>query len=242
MNKQIMIALLALATILSACQNQKEMDDLAKAQQCLDKVPASNPSAADSCLAYTSGYNDLRSNLLNCSIYLTSGGITADRMALAYKASTDSTLTNPEADYIGYLALTVPDATSGYAKAKLAATYCKASSDPGLIFVSSLAIAGSFIGTQTSLDFTSPTSLQTGVQTVLTSCQTTPANCDPTVIGPAVVTAAAAYCASATANTSVCATINQSIAGNPGNDTAITAGLMCLLGNKTWNSSTQTCS
>src|SRR5580704_7950591 len=80
-----------------ACTNDKEMNDLSLAQNCLDNVSESNPQSALNCLDYTAGYSDQRAQLINCSIYLLAGGITTDRMASAYSISTDPTATNKTA-------------------------------------------------------------------------------------------------------------------------------------------------
>src|ERR1700722_19788450 len=86
---KLLICSLLLMPLLS-CSVSKENDDLSLAQACLDNVSDSNPQAANSCMQYTDGYTDARANTLKCSIMLTAGGLTIDRMAQAYEVTQDS--------------------------------------------------------------------------------------------------------------------------------------------------------
>lgn len=217
---------------------QKEMDDLAKGQQCLDQVSDSNPQSATDCLQYATPYDSQRANVLKCSIYLTAGGITTARVAQAYTASQDNSISSDlkQAMYISFLALNYPDATGGYTLAQTAQSYCEKSGEAGLIFESSMAVIGSLTNKLAGgLDFTqTPADINTAVQNALDTCQSSPSSCDPNVIAPVAVTAATTYCASATANADVCADVNQAVSSWGNDNNTLTQGLMCLLQGKTF--------
>jgi hypothetical protein len=240
-----LIGLILTALSLLSCTPNKETDDLSVAQQCLDQVPDSNPQAANNCMQYVSQYSDQRANILKCGIYLTAGGITTTRVGQAYTDSQDSSITanQKQAMYIGLLALTLPDAATGYTNAVTGNAFCQASGETGLIFESAMAVIGSKINSLAGgIDLTaSPSAISTAVQTALNTCQTTPASCDPTTIAPIVTSVANSYCASSNANTSVCTDINQAQTSWGSNPATLTQGLMCLLQGKTFTAPS-TCS
>lgn len=249
MIKRFVLAVAALAGILASTSCvDKEMDDLSKAQECLNNVSETSPTSATSCLQYTSGYDSLRANILKCSIYITSGGLVTSRLKAAYQASTDASVTNKEGAYIAYLALDLPDSATGYATAQTALPYCNATGNAGLIFVANIAVMGSWANslfdtsTGNPIDFSDPSAVDAAIDTVVDSCQTNPpaASCDPEIIGPAAVAIANAYCSSPSADSNVCATINDAV-GTGGDNDKITQGLMCLLSGKSWDPDTNTC-
>lgn len=239
MNKALVAGVLFLTVSVLSC-TQKEIDDLAKAQQCLDQVPSSAPAGASNCLQYVNEYSSQRANILKCSIYLTAGGITTDRVAQAYIASQDNTVSDADKQglYVSYLALTLPDPAGGYAAAQTASTYCNASGEPGLMFLSTMAVMGSMVNNLiggSGIDLTdTPANITSAVQTALATCQSTPTSCDPDVIAPAAISAANSYCNTANANSDVCADINQAVTDWGSDNDTLTQGLMCMLAGKTF--------
>ena len=250
MMKLWFVPFLALAIFSVTGCNEQELDDLAKAQDCLDKVNEAVPESASKCLQFTAGHTSQRAQILNCSIYLTAGGLTTTRMSDAYKASKDATITNKEASYMAYLALNKPDAAGGYTAAQNAQVYCNASRNTGLIFISSLAVMGSWANSifaagngGASIDFSNPSSVESAVTTIINNCQGNPpvGSCDSAVIGAAATQAATVYCGTASADQSVCAQINSAVQTAGGNNDKITQGLMCLLAKKTYDPNAGTC-
>jgi hypothetical protein len=250
MKTSLLVSLLGLSLLALPACNETETDDLSKAQQCLDQVNESNPTTATDCLQYTAGYTSQQAEILNCSIYMTAGGLVTSRIASAYEASQDSTITNKNASYMAFLALNLPTAAAGYTAAQNAQTYCNASGDAGLIFISNLSVMGSWLNSVyaganggSSIDFSNPAAVDTAVTGIIDGCQANPpaASCDSSVIGPAATTAATAYCATASANASVCSQINTAVTTAGGNNDKITQGLMCLLANKTYDPVGGTC-
>lgn len=234
--------------LFTACSKDQEQSDLAKAQDCLDKVDEANPQGALNCLPFVQAYSSQRANILKCSIYLTSGGLVTSRIQKAYDASTDTTITNKQAAYIAYLSLNVPDVATGYTTAQTASPFCNSSGDPGLVFVSSMTVLGSLVSSISSnngspINFNDPAAVNTAVTNVLTTCQANPppATCQASVVGPAVTSAANAYCASGTSSVSVCTQINGAVSGAGGDNNKITQGMMCLLSGKTYDSTANTC-
>ena len=71
--KRIFISAVVLLATFS-CKKNSEADDLAKAQQCLDRVQESNPLGADECMNYVQKYSSQQANILKCAILVTSGG------------------------------------------------------------------------------------------------------------------------------------------------------------------------
>ena len=114
MRKLMLVALFCICSSLVSCESADETDDLAKAQECLDAVPQSNPASASECLQYVEKYTSQQASILKCSIYMTSGGLVENKVVSAYKALEDNSIQNKEAAFMGLLALDVPDVNSGF--------------------------------------------------------------------------------------------------------------------------------
>lgn len=123
------------AAILASVSCNQEQDDLAKAQDCLDKVDQSNPTSADACLQYVAKYDSQQAQILKCSIYMTSGGLVENKIVAAYKALKEDGQTNKHATYMAILSLDQPTAVAALPKAKAANLYCQASGVPGLMYL-----------------------------------------------------------------------------------------------------------
>lgn len=223
-----------LAATLVSCGNNQEQDDLAKAQQCLDRVPQSNPTAADACLQYVAKYNSPHANKLKCSIYLTSGGLVEDKVVKAYDVLKNTT-TNKEASYMAILSLDKPNVEDAYTKAVSASPVCQASGDAGFIYISSIVIAGTVMNrkifqlTNSGIDISSPSSITNSVNTLLTECTAGDCGMDLDTLGSSAVAVANAYCGQGAADQDVCKQINSAVDA-AGTDTGdVGQALMCYL-------------
>ena len=108
-NAVIPVFFSALCLLAAACADNKEKNDLALGQACLDQVPESNPIQALQCMQYADQYSDQQALIEQCSILLTAGGLTTTRITQAYNAAqsqSGSGGNNQGAAYVAYLAFT----------------------------------------------------------------------------------------------------------------------------------------
>jgi hypothetical protein len=232
------LMILAITFSLTSC-NDSESDDIAKAQACLDKVPQSNPAAADECMQYVSKYDSQQANILKCSIKMTSGGLVEDKVVVAYNALKTSSLDNPSATFISALALNVPDAATGLTKAKEGDVFCQKTGIRSVMTISSLIVSGSVINSlgPTAGGFTDMPPSDAEIDAVLAHCNTspTPADCDATTVGEAAQTLADSYCTSAKPDQKTCDQIEGAIADAGGDPAKIGAALFCYLDDQTFD-------
>ena len=249
MNKWLrLVTIAALGLSLLSC-NQDEMDDLAKAQQCLDKVPQSDPGKAAACLPFVAKHTSQQANILKCSIYMTSGGLTENKMVAAYKAVDNTSNNNREAAFMSLLALNVPDVTTGYNTAVTADGFCQLTGVPGLQYISGIIKIGSFMtktmAAYSTIDFNDPAAVSTAVSDLITRCNADPrdASCptDLSGIGSSASVLAEGYCSADASDSEVCENINAAVDAANGNPNAIGDAMMCYLGNKTYNVATGKC-
>jgi hypothetical protein len=256
MRKSILsLTIVAFALLNFSCAKKTEQDDLAKAQDCLDKVPQSNPTAADACLAYVQKYTSQQANILKCGIYMTSGGLVENKIVQAYKASKDTTIQNKEAAYMAILSLNLPDVATGYTKAVAADTYCQQTGLPGLKYISGIIVAGTYLNktiaaiTSTSgIDINNPTAINSAVNTMLASCAAPPpatpapaCTADLATLGTTVANLSTTYCDNQHAKDEVCTKINAAVSSAGGTATNVGQAVFCYLNNKTFNQATQQC-
>lgn len=237
---------------LFACSSADEQDALAKAQKCLDEVTVGNYSEADACLQYVEKYTSQQASIIKCSIYMVSGGLMEDKILAAYKASKDDTITNKETAFMAMMALDQPNLTSGLTKAQSAEDECTNSGVPSLKYLANIIVAGTAIaktiasfGTTITVN-TPPATISAAVQTMLADCtgatpNTTNCNENLQVIGTAVATLSASYCASDSADDEVCDQIKQATDAAGNNATNVGQALLCYMNNKTFNPSTGLC-
>lgn len=230
-------ALILSPLFLSACE-EKEMDDLARAQDCLDKVEDSNLSQANTCISYVAKYDSQQANIIKCSGKFLAGGLTTSKIIDAYKEYDNaSNNTDKDALFIGYLALS-PSST-----ATDAVTFCRKTGVDGFIYLADLAVVGSIVkdvGDALGSGFSNPPTSQQ-IDDALAACQATPvpAQCQPEVIAGAATSLANSYCSKPSAkDDEVCKDINSAIAQAGGNTDEITKALTCLLDGKTYNAGT----
>lgn len=254
MKTQITVGLLLMAASLVGCtnSNQKEVDALARAQQCLDQVDQSNPSTATNCLNYTTPYNSQRAIQMRCSIYLTAGGLVTSRILSAYNTAQAVSSAEQPAVYAGLLSFAYPtNVNAAYTAALNAQSVCAQSGDAGFAFLSNMAVIGSLANSvwgslntsTTGIDFTNltPAAISADIQQAVTYCQQNPSNstCDPANVASAVTAAAAVATTFCTGNTSstiqnLCNDVNQINSWGTTNSTTITNGIMCELQGKTF--------
>ena len=242
------LAVLTLVITLTGCK-QDEMDDLAKAQDCLDKVPQTDPTKASACMAYVQKYTSQQANILKCSILMTSGGLVETKIVSAYNAVQNQSNTTREAAFMGILALDKPNVTEGYNTAAQADTYCQLTGVPGLQYISGIVKIGSFMAktmaAYSTIDFTDPAAVQTAVNDLITKCNADPrdASCptDLSSMGSSAAVLADGYCSTDNADSQVCENINAAVDASSGNPNAVGDALMCYLGNKKHNVATAKC-
>ncbi len=244
------------SVILLSCTSGQEMDDLAKAQKCLDEVPQSSPASADACLQYVEKYSSQQANILKCSIYMTSGGLMESKIVDAYKALKDNTQTNKEAAYMVILSLDKPDVDSGYSKAKNADEFCQASGVSGLRYLSGIIVAGTYmrkvaeaVPGGAAIDLSDPNSVNTVVNNLLQQCA--PAGSDPdpacfadgeiNTLGTAVVNLANSFCGTQGADQAVCSDVRSALEQAGANTADTGQAILCYLSGKTYDPVSQQC-
>jgi hypothetical protein len=234
------------------CSKQKESDDLAKAQDCLDKVPESNPTAADECMTYVEKYTSQQADILKCSILITSGGLMESRIVKGYSILKDTTQTNKVGSFMAVLGLTLPTVSAGYTKAVKANEYCISSGVSGLKYLSAIVLAGtSWAKTMsdlniTGLDPSDPSSVNTAVTNLLTDCAGSTPNTavcqeNASSVGSAVLSLSTSYCANPSKNKDVCDQVSTTLAQSGTDPTDVGLALYCVIAKKTYNPSTQQC-
>lgn len=258
MKTMTIVSSILLAAGLTACSNaqQKEMDAIAQAQQCLDRYSGStNYQSASSCLNYIESYNSQRANMMKCSILLTQGGLITSKMVAAYNTSQDATSTADKvSEYMSLLAFSVSapqTVTDAYNAAVTAQSVCNQTGDAGFMFVANMAVLGSMTnsvwdqyfnsGSGTGINFSNP-SFTTDVQNAISDCVSNPSHCtaEASNVASAATTVATTYCAGEHPNADVCNIVDQVTSWNT-TDSGVTQGLMCLLEGKTFDSTTSTC-
>jgi hypothetical protein len=202
-------------------------------------------------MTYVQNYNSQQANILKCSIKLTSGGLIESKIVSAYKALKNSTVTNKTAAYMAVLSLDNPQ-TTGYTKAVEADGYCKQTGVTGLVYISSVILAGTYMNkviadlTGSAVNVTDdPSAINSAVTTMLNACTSNPpdSNCtsDLSTLGGTVTTIASSYCTSTSADQSVCSNVNSAVTAAGGDSTQVGQAVFCYLQNKTYNTTTHVC-
>lgn len=234
-----------------SCVSEDEDNNLAKAQECLDNVSQSSPESATECLSYIEDYDSQQANLLKCGIYMTSGGLIENKIVKAYKALKDSTITDKEAAYMSILSLDKANVTEGYTKAKSADVYCQKTGVSGLMYLSGIIVAGTYLNraiesiTGSAINIDDPSSVSSAVDQMLTNCTSGSPNSkctdDLATIGTVISTLSSSYCSSTSSDKDVCDKIDSAVESSGGSSTNVGMALFCYLDKKTYNSSTNTC-
>ena len=226
---------------LAGCEDG-ETRDLAKAQACLNEVPQDNPGAASNCYSYVENYSSQQANILKCSIKLTSGGLSTQKIVDAYKVTDDSTVTNKQAVFIGFLSLNLPSAAAGYVTAKEAYPFCELSQVSGLKFIGGLAKMASMLASLPGVDLSDPNDIETEIGAALEGCvDGSQGTCDLEDTGATVVAISESYCSSPSSDKDVCGDINEAIAEAGGDPIAAAKQFMCKLQKKTLNPAGTAC-
>lgn len=224
-----LILVFATGFFLSACE-EKEMDDLAKAQDCLDKVEDSNLAQANVCISYVAKYDSQQANIIKCSGKFLAGGLTTSKIIDAFtEYEEEGNGENKDSLFIGYLAL------NPSSLATEAVNFCRRTGVDGFMYLADLAVVGSVLG-EVGTGFSNPPT-QTEIDNALDTCKTNPATCQPEVIAPAVTSLASSYCSKpSAADDEVCKDVNAAIAQAGGDNDEITKALTCFLGGGTYAS------
>ena len=238
---------------LTACKQNSEQNNLSEAQKCLDNVPESDPTQAESCMATIENYSDPQADILKCSITITYGGLTEDKIVAAYNIFADNSQTNQAASFMAALSLSDPtnSANPDYTLAQQANAYCLASGDLGLIYISDMILAGTYLNqtiqslTSSGININDPSSVNTAVNTLLGDCAgTTPsATCQQNLagLGSAASSLAGAYCNTSGADQSVCGQVNSAVSSAGSSSTAVGQALLCYMNKKTYDPTTNAC-
>lgn len=232
----LILGMLVMTFSLSSCEDE-EANNIAKAQDCLDKITSTNFASAESCMEFVNKYDTQQANIIKCSVKLLAAGLTTQRIAKAYTAISDSTYTNKEAALISIFAL---DAT----KATQAQGYCTKTQLNGFIYVANMVLIGSQMAAAAAAagipgytyDPTVPSNFPTDaeVDAILDNCTSdfTTTNCNHAAMGAAVETISESYCAGNNADTDVCKKINEAVTAAGGDQALVSKQLFCLLDNK----------
>lgn len=221
MKKFLVISLMCLICV--SCESD-EQDKLAQAQDCLDNVSSSNPSAASSCMSYVNDMDSEQANIIKCSIKFVAGGLTTAKISEAYKQLKDNANQDKEALYISILSLNPASLATD------AAAYCKKSGVKGLIYLANLSVVGSQLMAILPGGIPANPTAQ-DAQDALDACKASPNTCDDTAIGNAVVAVADSYCGSSNADSDICTKVNDAIAAAGGVPADIAQQLYLLLDN-----------
>jgi len=234
-HKVVALSAAVIATIFLVSCEDKEANALAQAQACMDGISSANYADANACMAYVEGYDSQQANILKCSIKMMSGGLTTEKVAEAYKAiAVTGGAASNEATFITILALSPASAATD------AQVFCDRSGLKGLIYLANLAVVGSTMAaaipggfpTGSGWDPSVPGSMpdENDVNDIITNCAP-PANCGgaEAAIGQSVIDMSEEYCVGDNATTTICQTINDSIAGAGGDPTVVAKQLMCQL-------------
>lgn len=218
LKKFLIVSVLCLLCV--SCE-EDEADRLASAQNCLDNVSSSNPSAAAECMSYIGDLNTSQANIIKCSIKFLVGGLTTEKISNAYKQLKDDSVTDKEAFYISMLALNPASAATE------AATYCTNSGVKGLIYLANLSVMGSLMMDAIGFDPNAGTPNATDIQNALAACQAS--GCDDAAIGGAVIAVANSYCANTSSSSDICTQVNSAIAAGGGDPATIAQQIYTLL-------------
>lgn len=243
--------LLACLSLLTLVACNQEQDDLAKAQDCLDKVSDDNPTAATECLQYVEKYTSQQANILKCGIHMTAGGLIESKLVKAYEALKKSSLGNKSAAFMTILSLDLPNVDQAFDRAKSADVFCQSAGIPGLQYLSSVVLSGTAMNytikqlTGNGIDVSNPSSVDSAVQNMLTNCtgDPLPAACETALptLGSAAISLSSNYCDSSSADQDVCSGINKSADETGGDPTKAGQALLCYLKKSTYNPATNTC-
>ncbi len=256
MQRILALLILSVSVTQFACTKKGEIDDLAKAQACLDDVKETSPGSANSCFTYVEKYTSQQANILKCSILITSGGIMETRITQAYNIFKAPGQTSKVASFMAVLHLDLPSIDAGYDKAILADTYCVASGDSGLKFLSGLIVSGSYMnkayshlnigGGNVGIDTSDPAAVNTAIQAVLAQCAgfPLPAGCtaaDLPALGSTISSMAGTYCATTEADPDVCGKIAQATTAAGSDSAAVGQAILCYLNRQTYDPAQAKC-
>tara|TARA_B100000609_G_scaffold196847_1_gene192919 strand:- start:668 stop:1357 length:690 start_codon:yes stop_codon:yes gene_type:complete len=220
---------------MTGCEDE-EVRDIAKAQECMDAVPASSPQDASNCFAYVEKHTSQQANILKCAIKLTSGGLSSQKMVEAYKAAGNSNLTSKESVYFAYLSLDLPTQSGGYDIAVEAYPYCVKSEVSGMVFIAGLAKTASLVTKSgVTIDLNDPATTEANIKTALQNCISTCTAAELADTGATIVNLATTYCKDSSSDQGVCTDVKNSVNQYGGNTEQAGKAFMCILQDKTFD-------
>lgn len=214
------------STLLFSCEDD-DLVAISEAQDCLNKVEDANYTDALDCANKVSGIDTQQAKVILCSAYVLGGGLTTTRVANAYKQLNDSD-SNAQSVYIAALTLDSVDT------AKKAASACEDTKVTGLIYLGSLTLVGTAlvnsVGGSLLTDIINGTINEAAIESAISNCQTTPANCNPADVGEAVLLLNETACdGDDVVDADVCADISSAVNATGGTSSAIGEALFCML-------------
>ncbi len=185
----------------SGCEN-KDVDDLARAQDCLNKVPNDDHGQAANCRQFVSGKSSQQAMILRCSIEFMAGGLTTPKILNAFEAQ-DGAEAKKEATLMTVLAL------DDLAIARAAVSYCNQSGVSGLMYLANLSMIGTSL--KNSGIPLSETPTEAEIEAAIEACKTGDSACQPEDIGQAAIVLSESYCQGKD-DDKICQDINQAVA------------------------------
>lgn len=236
---KFLISSLFIPLILLGCAN-KEGDAISLAQNCLDQIPPDDGSQALRCIEFIEGFSSQGSDIIRCSAYFMSGGLTTRRIVDAFKKLENNDDDRKESLFISLLAL------DSIEVAQNADLFCKRTGLATYSYLSNLAVIGTTLQTVFGggrfSDLTEE-ELKEAVQETLEGCQGNGSNAElisncqaqAQVLAGSAVELSNSYCTTEKRKEEkVCQDIQGAIAASDGTNEQITAALFCLLDKKTF--------
>ncbi len=226
------------------CGENTDQKKLGEAQACLDRIPQSDPTSAQSCMNYIASVKSPQADALRCSIGFLAGGITTNRLIEAVKKIDDGD--NAEQVFISLLVFNgvnlndsaePASSVTAIENVNRTTSYCNKSGVKGLMYLSNFAVVGtalmSAIKTDPNVAFwESPTFIdpETEAADAVNTCSSTPENCSPAAVGAAIIALSDSYCkAGQAADDKQCQQVKAAIAAGGGDPEAVAAAFFAEL-------------
>lgn len=211
------LILLALPLILfTGCEEQGDVAAANNAQACFDKADETDQTAVLDCLDYIEGIYSTEAEVVRCSILLTAGGVTSDRMSQAIadqesNGGDSAMMTNFSFNKYG-------SAAENKSKVKEAKDSCKNSGVSGLVGLSSFASTGTLLCKGAS---TCSNANETQVDQLLSDCSSASNGCsqeDKEEIGDTAILMNEVYCNNGESDAEECQALANALDGVDLND------------------------
>ncbi len=144
--KKLLTLCLCIAVSFTVACESDENNKIAQAESCINEN-ASNESAIASCSSFLKGLTSPRANTLRCSITLSAGGLSNERIVSAIEVMDDASSNENELQFMALISLNNTDSANQIPSA------CSNTDSPGIEFVANAARMGTTLaGFLTSID------------------------------------------------------------------------------------------